>query len=130
MSDQFTYSKKTIEYFKHPKYSKEIKNADATAELGNLKCGDVFKIFLKIEKGKIKDISYLTYGCMAAIAACEAFCKLVKGKTISQAKKITFEDIKKELEGMPEFKVHCAVMIIETFHKAIKEYENKKNRKE
>lgn len=125
MSDQFTYSKKVMDYFKNPKFAKEMKNPDAYAQLGNIRCGDVFKIFLRIKNNKIEDISYLSYGCTAAIAACESFCRLVKGKTINEAKKISYEDIRKDLGDLPAFKLHCTMMVVETFKKAIKDYEEK-----
>ncbi len=125
MTDQFTYSKKVMEYFKNPKFSREMKNYDAVAELGNVKCGDVFRIFLKIKNNKIEDISYLSYGCMAAISACESFCRLIKGKTIEKAKKISYEDIRKDLGDLPIFKIHCTMMVVETFKKAMENYEKK-----
>ncbi|MBU0963233.1 MAG: iron-sulfur cluster assembly scaffold protein [Nanoarchaeota archaeon] len=126
MSDQFTYSKKVIKYFKNPKFAHEMKNPDAFAQLGNIRCGDVFKIFLKFKDGKVREITYLSYGCMAALAACESFCRLVKGKTIEEAKKIGYQDIKNDLGDLPEFKVHCTMMVVETFKKAMKNYKKKK----
>jgi len=123
--DQFTYSKKVMDYFKNPEFAKEMKNPDAMAELGNIRCGDVFRIYVKIKNNKIEDISYLSYGCMAAISACESFCRLVKGKTIKEAKKIGYRDIKNDLGDLPEFKLHCTMMVVETFKKAIKEYEKR-----
>lgn len=116
------YTKKVMEYFKNPKFAGEIKDADAVAELGNIQCGDVFKIFLKIKNNKITDIKYLTYGCIAAIAASESFCKIVKGKTISEAKKVTYEDVKEDLGDIPTIKVHCTQMIVKTFQKALENY--------
>ena len=123
--DQFSYTKKVMDYFKNPKFAKEMKNPDATAELGNIKCGDVFRIFLRIKNNKIEDISYLSYGCMAAIAACESFCRLAKGKSIEEAKKISYEDIRKDLGDLPAFKLHCTMMVVETFKKAVENYKNK-----
>lgn len=120
------YSKKVMDYFKHPKFAGEIKNANAVAELGNISCGDIFKIFLKIEEGKIKDIKYLTYGCIAAISASESFCKLVKGKTLEESKKINYEDVKRDLGDIPLIKVHCTQMIVKTFRKALEDYEKTK----
>lgn len=121
--DQFTYSKKVMEYFKNPKFAKEMKNPDAFAQLGNIQCGDVFRIYVKIKNNKIIDISYLSYGCIAAISACESFCKLIKGKTIREAKKTGYQDIKNDLGELPEFKIHCTMMVVETFKKAMENYE-------
>ncbi len=112
--------------FKNPKFAGEIKNPDAIGEVGNVKCGDIMKIYLKIDSGIIKDIKFKTYGCMAAIAASEAMCKLVKEKTLEEASKITSKDIVKELGGeMPLVKVHCSVLGMEALQKAIENYNKK-----
>jgi len=116
------YSKKAVEYFRNPAFAGEIKNPDAIGQVGNLKCGDVMKIFLKIKDNIIQDIKFLTYGCIGAIAASEAMCKLAKNKTIEEALQITHQDIVKELEGMPQMKVHCSVLGREALHKAIENY--------
>lgn len=119
------YTQKTLNRFKKPKFAKEMKKADAIGKVGNIKCGDVMKIYLKIEKNKkkedtIKDISFQTYGCVAAIACSDALCELVKGKTLKQAEKITFKDIIKELGELPPIKYHCAVLGIAALKEAIK----------
>jgi nitrogen fixation NifU-like protein len=121
------YSPKTIDYFRNPKSAGELKGADAIGEVGNIKCGDIMKVFLKIEKDVIIDIKFLTYGCIGAIASSEAMCKLVKGKEISEALKITHQDIVKELGGMPIIKVHCSVLGREALGKAVENYEKKAN---
>jgi len=120
------YSKKAIEYFQKPKYAGEMKNPDAVGQEGNMKCGDILKIFLKIKNDRIIDIKYLTYGCIGALSSSEAMCKLVKGKTIEEALKITHQDIVNELEGMPVIKIHCSVLGREALHKAIENYRQKK----
>ncbi len=122
------YSKKAINYFRDPKFAGELKGADAVGEAGNVRCGDVMKIFLKINKNVIEEIRFLTYGCIGAIASSEAMCKLVNGKKISEALKITHEDIVKELEGMPVIKVHCSVLGREALVKAIEDYKKKINK--
>ncbi len=119
------YSKKAIQYFRKPKYAGEIKKADAVGQVGNIKCGDVMEIFLKIKNNKIKEIKFKTYGCIGAIASSEAMCKLVKGKTIAEALKITHEDIINEIEGMPPLKVHCSVLGRQALRKALENYRNK-----
>ena len=81
---------------------------------------------MRIKNNKIEDISYLSYGCMAAIAACESFCRLAKGKSLKDAKKISYVDIKKNLKDIPEFKLHCSMMVVETFKKAVRDYEKNK----
>jgi len=123
------YSKKVIEMFQNPKFAGEIKNADAVGEVGNVKCGDIMRVYLKVKDDKIEDIKFKTYGCMAAIAASDAMCKLAKGKTIEEASKITSKDIVKELGGdLPLIKVHCSVLGMEALKKAIEDYKNKRNK--
>lgn len=119
------YSKKTIEHFKNPKFAGEMKNPDGVGEVGNIKCGDVMKMFLKVEKGVIKDIKFQTYGCMAAIAASDMMCQLAKGKTLDEASKITFKDIIKELGDLPLVKYHCSVLGTQALKKAIEDYKEK-----
>lgn len=121
------YSKKVMDIFKNPKFSGEIKDADAVGEVGNVKCGDIMRVYLKIKDNIIKEISFKTYGCMAAIAASEAMCKLAKGKTLDEASKISSKDIVKELGGeFPAIKVHCSVLGMQALQKAIENYKNKK----
>lgn len=120
------YSKKVMEIFKNPKFAGEIKDADAIGEVGNVKCGDIMRIYLKIKDNKIEDIKFKTYGCMAAIAASDAMCKLAKGKTLEEASKITSKDIVNELGGdLPLIKVHCSVLGMQALQKAIENYKNK-----
>ncbi len=123
------YSKKVIERFENPKFVGEIKNPDAVGEVGNMKCGDVMKIYLKIEKGKIKNIKFKTYGCIAAISASDAMCELAKGKTLKQAEKITHEEIIEKMGGdVPQIKIHCSVLGTRALRKTIENYKNEKNK--
>lgn len=119
-----TYSKKTLNRFKNPKFAGEIKNADAVGEEGNIKCGDVMRIFLKVDKNKgiIKDVKFQTYGCVAAIAASDAMCEIVKGKTLEQAEKLTWNDIVKELGNVPPIKYHCSILGTDALKNAIENY--------
>jgi nitrogen fixation protein NifU and related proteins len=120
------YSKEVMKRFTNPKYAGEIKNADAVGQEGNVKCGDIMKIFLKIDDNcKIKDIKFQTYGCMAAIAASDAMCELAKGKTLDQALKIKFSDIVKELKDLPKIKVHCSVLGTKALKNAIENYKKR-----
>ena len=113
------YSKETIERFRNPKFAGEMKDADAIGQVGNMRCGDVMKIFLKLKDGKIKDIKFQTYGCMAAIAASDAMCELAKGKKIDDALRITHDDITKKLGDLPLIKHHCSVLGTQALKKAI-----------
>lgn len=127
------YSEKTLKRFTKPKFAGEIKNPDAVGEEGNLKCGDMMRIFIKVEKGKkadkdlskriIKDIKFQTYGCIAAIAATDALCEIAKGKTIEDAKKLTWKDVINDLGEVPPIKYHCSIMGIGALKDAIKKYE-------
>jgi nitrogen fixation NifU-like protein len=117
-----TYSKRVFEHFQKPKFAGELKDADAVGEEGNIKCGDVMKMYIKVENNIIKDIKFKTYGCIAAIAASDTLCELAKGKTLEEAEKLTYADIIKELEELPAIKVHCSVLGITALRNAIKNY--------
>jgi nitrogen fixation protein NifU and related proteins len=121
-----SYSKEVFKRFTNPKHFGEIKNYDAVGQVGNPKCGDVMKIFLKVKDNIIKDIKFKTFGCVSAIASSDALCELAKGKTIEEAKKITNEDIIKMLDGLPSIKIHCSVLGAEGLKKAIQNYEEKR----
>jgi len=123
------YSKKTLERFKNPKFAGEMKNPDAIGQEGNIKCGDIMKIFLRIDPKteKIKDIKFQTYGCVAAIAASDAMCELAKGKTLKQASNIKYSDIIKKLGDLPMIKVHCSVLGTKALKNAIDNYCRRKN---
>lgn len=119
------YSKKVIDVFRNPKNLGKIKNADAVAEVGNIRCGDMMKVYLKVEKNKIKNVKVETYGCVAAIAASDTMCKLVKGKTIEEAEKLTFKMIINDLGDLPKIKYHCSIMGVQALHKAIVNYKKR-----
>jgi nitrogen fixation protein NifU and related proteins len=121
-----TYSKKLLERFQNPKFVKSFDNPDGIGEVGNIKCGDIMHLEIKVSEEKIKDIGFKTFGCCAAIASSDIVCELAKGKTLDKAKKLTKEDIIKKLGGMPLIKVHCSILGIEALKKAIENYENKK----
>ena len=119
------YSKKVIKHFQHPKNMGAMKNPDVKAEMGNVVCGDVMKIYLKISDNKIKDISFETMGCVAAIATSSMVTEMAKGKTLAQAAKISYNDVAEELGQLPSVKMHCADLAVKTLQKAIKEYKKK-----
>lgn len=119
------YSKKVIETFKNPKFVGNIKNADAVGQVGNIKCGDMMKVYLKVKNNIIEDIKVETYGCVAAIASSDTMCKLVKGKTLEEAEKLVYKQIINELGEMPKIKYHCSIMGTEALQKAIKDYREK-----
>ena len=121
------YSDIVLDHFKNPRNQGELERADAIGEVGNPVCGDMMKIYIKVGKntqGKeiIKDIKFQTLGCGAAIAASSMLTELAKGKTLADAKKISREDIVKELGGLPKVKIHCSVLAQDGLKKAIAQY--------
>ena len=118
-----------MERFQNPKFVKDIENPDGVGEIGNVACGDVMNLKIKVSDGKIEDIGFKTFGCGAAIASSDVVCELAIGKTIEEAKKLTKDDIVKKLGGMPQIKVHCSVLGIQALKKAIEDYENRENEK-
>lgn len=122
------YSKKVMDHFLKPHNLGELKKADGQGELGNLKCGDIMKIYIKVEKDPktkkeiITDIKFKTLGCAAAIATSSMITDLAKGKTLEEALKITRADVAKELGGLPPVKMHCSNLSADALHLAIKNY--------
>lgn len=113
-------------YFNNPKNVGKIKNADASGSVGSPVCGDVSTMYIKVEKGKIADISFETLGCAVAIAAASIATEIAKGKTLVEAKKIEVKDLLEKMGDIPPVKVHCLEMAIDTLKKTIEEYERKK----
>lgn len=120
------YSKKVIEHFKNPHNVGKIEDADGVGTVGNRACGDVMKLYIKVEDDRIVDIKFETMGCAAAIATSSIITDLAKGKAIEEAMKITKDNIVEELEGLPKMKVHCSLLAIDALHAAIKDYKEKK----
>lgn len=138
------YTKKVLKYFQNPKNQGRMKNPDGVGKVGNPVCGDVMHVYIKVGKKKpasakatagkgqeefIKDIKFETFGCVAAIATSSVLTELVKGKTIKEAKKIDNDKIVKSLGGLPPIKIHCSLLAARALDLAIKDYENKKNKK-
>lgn len=119
------YSKKVLDIFKEPKNVGLIKNASGVGQVGNAKCGDIMKIYLKVENNVIIDAKFKTFGCVAAIVSTDIACDKLKGKTIEDALKITNEDILKEMGEVPTNKIHCSVLAKEGIEEAIKDYYKK-----
>jgi len=121
------YSEKVIEYFMHPKNVGEIDDADVVATEGSPACGDMVKLYLKVnpETKVIEDIKFRSYGCASNIATASIITELAKGKTIEEAKKITWKEAAETLGGLPPAKVHCAVLAVNALKTAIENYEHK-----
>lgn len=120
------YTEKVIELFRNPKNVGEMENPTVTAVEGDPQCGDMFKMFLKIEDGKIVDAKFLSFGCAANIATGSITTEMVRGKTVDEADKITIKEIADSLGGLPGLKMHCAVLAYKTLKKALQEYRQKK----
>jgi nitrogen fixation NifU-like protein len=124
------YSKKVMQHFEHPKNVGVMKNPSGFGEKGNLRCGDVMDIYIKVENGIIKDIKFKTFGCVAAIASTSILTEMVKGKTIEQAEKITKDDVVKEMGELPPVKLHCSLLAVDALKEAIKDYKGKGKEKD
>lgn len=119
------YTKKTLNHFLKPKNIGEIKNADSVAQIGNMVCGDQLSFSMKVEKGRIKDIKFLSFGCASNIATASVMTEAVKGLTIDQAKKFNWKKIVDKLGGLPKQKIHCSIMAVEGLKTLISNYEKK-----
>ena len=119
------YNEKVIDHFQNPRNVGEIDSPSGIGEVGNMKCGDIMKIFIKVEDNIIKDIKFLTFGCGAAIASSSALTEMVKNKTIEEALAVTNNDVAEELGGLPAPKLHCSNLAADALHKAIKDHDRK-----
>ena len=117
-----SYSPKVIEHFQNPHNYGKITNADGVGEVGNIVCGDVMKLYIKVRDNVIKDIKYETFGCAAAIATSSVVTDLAKGKKISEALKMTNHSVLKELGGLPPIKIHCSLLAVDALNEAIYDY--------
>lgn len=122
------YNDKVMENFAQPKNMGVIDNADGVGMVGNASCGDIMKIYLKIDNDIITDVKFQTFGCAAAIASSSMATQIVKGKSIEDALKITNKQVIEALEGLPPQKIHCSVLAEEAIKKAIDDYQSKKGK--
>ncbi len=121
------YSEKVMEHFRNPRNVGVIENADGIGEAGNAKCGDIMKIYLKIEDDIIEDVKFETFGCGSAIASSSMATELIKGKPVSEALTLTNKAVAEALDGLPAHKMHCSVLAQEAVKKALQEY-NERNK--
>ena len=119
------YSDKVMDHFKNPRNVGEIPDADGVGEVGNAKCGDIMKIYLKIKDGKINDVKFETFGCASAIASSSMATELIKGKTIDEALSVSNKQVVDALDGLPAHKLHCSVLAEEAVKSAIQDYYDK-----
>ena len=120
------YSAKVIDHFSNPRNMGSIENSDGIGEVGNAKCGDIMKIFLKVEGDRIADVKFQTFGCGAAIASSSMATELIKGKTLEEAWKLSNKAVAEALNGLPPIKMHCSMLAEEAIHEAINDYLRKK----
>lgn len=120
------YTEKVMEHFTNPRNVGEITDPSGVGEVGNKTCGDIMKIFLKVEDNIIKDIKFKTFGCGAAIATSSMVTEMAKGKTIEEALKITNKAVAEMLDGLPPQKMHCSNLAADALKKAIEDYQNNK----
>ena len=116
------YSEKVFDHFKNPRNVGEIPDADGIGEVGNARCGDIMKMYLKIENNIITDVKFETFGCGSAIASSSMATLMIKGKTIEEALAITNKDVVDALDGLPAHKLHCSVLAEESIKSAVQDY--------
>ena len=117
------YSEKVLDHFTHPRNVGEIEDANGVGEVGNAKCGDIMKIYLKVsDDGIIEDVKFKTFGCGAAIATSSMATEMVKGKSLEEALKLTNKAVVEALEGLPPIKVHCSVLAEQAVKAALSDY--------
>jgi nitrogen fixation NifU-like protein len=119
------YSKEVMKYFKHPKNVGTIKNPDGIGRVGNMTCGDIMELYIKVKDNKIVDIKFQTFGCVVALAVSSMLTEIAKGKTIEEALKITNKDILKKSGPVPPIKVHCSFLAADALYEAIYDYLSK-----
>ena len=116
------YSEKVMDHFRNPRNVGIIEDANGIGEVGNAKCGDIMKMYLKIEDDIIKDVKFETFGCGSAIASSSMATELIKGKPVSEAMKLTNKAVAEALDGLPAHKLHCSVLAEEAIQSALEDY--------
>ena len=119
------YSEKVMDHLMHPRNVGVIEDADGIGEVGNAKCGDIMKIYLKIENDIIVDVKFETFGCGSAIASSSMATEMIKGKSINDAMSLTNQAVTESLDGLPAVKIHCSVLAEEAIKNALKDYYEK-----
>jgi len=123
------YNEKVTEIFANPKNVGELKDANAVGQVGNAACGDIMKLYLKINENEvIEDASFQTFGCAAAIVSSSVATEMIKGKTVEEALRLENQEILDYLGGLPTHKIHCSILAKEAIHSAIENYRKKNNK--
>ena len=119
------YTEQVMDHFTNPRNMGEMEDPSGVGTVGNAKCGDIMRIYIKVEDGVITDVKFKTFGCGAAIATSSKATELVKGLTLEEAEKITNKMVMESLGGLPPVKVHCSVLAEEALHAAIQDYKDR-----
>lgn len=119
------YSEKVMDHFRNPRNVGVIEDANAVGEVGNAKCGDIMKMYLKIENDVVEDVKFETFGCGSAIASSSMATELIKGKPLSEAMNLTNKAVTEALDGLPAYKLHCSVLAEEAIQSALEDYYTK-----
>ena len=122
------YSEKVMDHFRNPRNVGVIEDADGIGEVGNAKCGDIMKMYLKIEDEIIKDVKFETFGCGSAIASSSMATELIKGKPLSEALELTNKAVAEALDGLPDYKMHCSVLAEEAIKSALDDYHSRQEK--
>lgn len=122
------YTEKVMDHFEHPRNVGEIENADGVGQVGNPKCGDIMKMYLKIDDGVITDVKFKTFGCGSAIATSSMATELIKGKRVEEALGLTNAAVAEALDGLPAYKMHCSVLAEEAIKAALADYYRRQGR--
>ena len=119
------YSEKVMDHFRNPRNVGSIENADGVGEVGNAKCGDIMKIYLKIDGDTVSDVKFETFGCGSAIASSSMATEMIKGKPLDEVMELTNKAVVQALDGLPAHKLHCSVLAEEAVKSALKDYYDK-----
>ena len=116
------YSEKVMDHFRNPRNVGVIEDADAVGEVGNAKCGDIMKMYFKVEDDTLVDVKFETFGCGSAIASSSMATELIKGRPLSEVKRLTNKAVAEALDGLPDYKMHCSVLAEEAIKSALEDY--------
>ena len=121
------YSEKVMDHFRNPRNVGVIEDANGVGEVGNAKCGDIMKMYLKIENDIVEDVRFETFGCGSAIASSSMANEMIKGKPLSEVRELTNKAVAEALDGLPDYKMHCSVLAEEAIKSALEDYEKRKS---
>lgn len=119
------YNETVMDHFQNPRNVGEIADASGVGEVGNVVCGDILRVYIKVKDNRLEDVKYMTFGCGAAVASGSMMTTLAKGKTIEEAMQLTNKDVAQALGGLPAQKIHCSNLAADALHKAIEDWQQK-----